>query len=390
MTPPPSIADAHVLCLPAGVSLAAWHARGRLDQALPLLTRLATAPLGLTLLATPGDPPPPLPEGIALIETDSPEQGAQALADRYAHRAGGANVLVRTVQLDDAGLGEAIADRLAAAGATVARMARAGHLRSRFLARQLGADHPETQRAGQTERDLCRAANIVVGTTGKMVDDLAWRWGLPDARLRVIPNFVDDEAPIGEPEHRDPGRVLVVGPLLRHKNTDVILRAIGAMPRAARGGLTLEVVGDGPERGPLEALAAELGVNADFRGTLPHPEALARMRVCAAYVQASAYEGHPLAVIEAMAAGAAVVVANTPGLGIVVDNGVSGVLVPGNAESFTYALSGVLEDDGWREMLGRSAAVAARRRFGISQVYQLDEEAQRAALGLVAPAARAA
>ncbi len=371
-----NVVDAVVLCLPAGETLASWHEAGRLDQQRPLIERFARCELGVAIVADAG-PDVPLPNRTRAFPR-TPSVGTD-VTDALGVQSG-ARVVTRTMQLTDGGASAQIAGAARERGAEAARIARGGHIHSRFVGNRDGAESPAAIRAGEFERVLCLESDLVVGTTGKMVDDLAWRWSLPDAVCRVIPNFVDDETPVDADAPREAGTILVVGPLEPFKNTDLIVRAIGAMPRAARGSFTLEVVGDGSQRDRLESLAAELGVNTRFLGRLPHAEVLARMRACAAYVQASSYEGHPTALIEAMAAGAPVIVADTPGLGIVVDNGVSGVIVPGTPESITYALSGVLEDDGWREMLGRSAAAAAVRRYGISRVFDLECEACASAL----------
>ncbi|MEZ6317166.1 MAG: glycosyltransferase family 4 protein [Phycisphaerales bacterium] len=386
--------DACVLCLPDRVSLTMWHRAGRLDQQRPLLERLAESPRGLVVVAD-HDPKDEeiaerLPANTRLVGFDPRADVGAATLDALGPGLRDLRIVVRTHQLHDGGASARIAGALRAQGAIVGRIARGGHVRSRFIARELGPDAPEARTAGQIERELCLTSDLVVGTTGKMVDDLAWRWGLSADRTRVIPNFIDDDQPIGEPDEREPGRVLIVGPLLAHKNTDMVVRAIGAMPRAARGSVSLELIGDGPEAPRLRALADELDVHMVHEPSLPHAAVLGRMRTCSAYVQASSYEQHPISLIEAMGAGAAVIVANSPGLGVVIDNGVSGVLVPGGPESFTYALSGVLEDDGWREMLGRSAAVAARRRFGITHVAALDAEAMTTAIELGAQRLRRA
>ncbi|MEQ8769126.1 MAG: glycosyltransferase family 4 protein [Phycisphaerales bacterium] len=387
--PPPETtpdADAVVLCLPEGETLASWHDDGRLDQQRPLIERFARCELGAAIVADAG-PAVELPDRVSFVPRG--ETPGQDVADAL-HITPGARVVTRTMQLTDGGASAMIAETLRARGVEVGRIARGGHVRSRFIGLRDGAETPQAIRAGEIERDLCQHSDIVVGTTGKMVDDLAWRWALPDERCRVIPNFVDDATPADADAPREAGVVLVVGPLEPFKNTDLILRAIGAMPRAARGSFTLEIVGDGSQRAELETLAAELGVNTRFLGKLPHAAVLERMRACAAYVQASSYEGHPTALIEAMACGAPVIVADTPGLGIVVDNGVSGVIVPGTPESITYALSGVLEDDGWRAMLGRSAAAAAVRRYGIGRVFELECEACSTALEFARRAPRQA
>ena len=65
------------------------------------------------------------------------------------------------------------------------------------------------------------------------------------------------------------------------------------------------IVGDGPERGALERLAADLGVagRVEFTGQLPPEQALARARRCAVFVMPSTDEAFGVAYVEAMAGG---------------------------------------------------------------------------------------
>ena len=80
--------------------------------------------------------------------------------------------------------------------------------------------------------------------------------------------------------------------------------------------------------------------------------------------QASALEGHPKTVIEAMALGAAVVVADAPGLGEVVTHGVTGLRVEAQPGPIADAI-GFLLDEPWREQMGHGAgAVAGAVRAG--------------------------
>jgi teichuronic acid biosynthesis glycosyltransferase TuaC len=118
---------------------------------------------------------------------------------------------------------------------------------------------------------------------------------------RVVAPALDLPAsvpPIARPE----GRTLVtVARLVASKRVDAAI-AHAAAVRAA-----LVVVGDGPERARLEAMARDLGVKARFTGTLPRPEALGWIAVADALIHASAAEGLSCVVREAEALGTTVV-----------------------------------------------------------------------------------
>jgi len=87
----------------------------------------------------------------------------------------------------------------------------------------------------------------------------------------------------------------------RKRHADVI-RALWVL-RDQRPDLRYLVIGDGPERERLEALAAELGLSdrVDFAGQLPHDEAVERMRRCSLFVMPSVDEAFGVAYVEAMA-----------------------------------------------------------------------------------------
>ncbi len=114
------------------------------------------------------------------------------------------------------------------------------------------------------------------------------------------------------PRHRSPGRVRAAGRQLptlvsvgnlieRKRHADVI--AALALLRERHPELRYVIVGDGPERERLQALAASLGVAAQvqFLGQLPHPQAVAAARSGSLFVLPSVDEAFGVAYIEAMA-----------------------------------------------------------------------------------------
>ena len=120
----------------------------------------------------------------------------------------------------------------------------------------------------------------------------------------MIPNGVELER-FALPRAPVRGRILMVGRLAPPKRPDLALRALAAV-RAEIPEAELHVVGDGPLRADAEQLAAQLGVvdAVRFLGYREDVPALLAEAECA--LLASDYEGCPLAVVEAMAAGVAV------------------------------------------------------------------------------------
>ena len=111
--------------------------------------------------------------------------------------------------------------------------------------------------------------------------------------------------------------LLAVGALVPYKRFEVAIEA------ARRLGRRLVLVGGGPERDRLSAMAA--GASVEFRGTLA-PEALRELyRTCAAYVQPGE-EDFGISAVEALACGAPVVALGRGGVRDIVQDGVNGVL----------------------------------------------------------------
>jgi glycosyltransferase involved in cell wall biosynthesis len=135
--------------------------------------------------------------------------------------------------------------------------------------------------------------------------------------------------------------VLFVGRLVKRKGADVLVEAMAAIDGAAR---RLTIVGDGPEATPLAALAGQIGVELDLRGDIGRDEVAATMHRAAVVVVPSVYrEPLGLVAIEAMAAGAIVVVSATGGLTESVEDGVTGLTVPpGNHAALTDAIEHAL------------------------------------------------
>lgn len=130
--------------------------------------------------------------------------------------------------------------------------------------------------------------------------------------------------------------------------------------------LRLRVVGEGPERASLEALAAdlELGRVTEFVGRVPHasvPDELGKLDV---YAALSRSESFGVAVLEAGAAGRPVVVSDVGGLPEVVADGETGLVVPREDPSAAAdALARLVLDRDLRVRMGEAGAVHVARHY---------------------------
>lgn len=147
-----------------------------------------------------------------------------------------------------------------------------------------------------------------------------------------------------------------VGRLSREKGLDVLVRAL---PRLSRDDVSLAIVGDGPQREPVEALARELGVahRLDWCGRVP--DAAPLFRAFDLFVLSSRTEGTPMVVFEAMAAGVPVVATRVGGVPDQMSTR-TGYLVP---PEDPVALAHILDESLGSEAESLRRATAARERL---------------------------
>jgi phosphatidyl-myo-inositol alpha-mannosyltransferase len=175
--------------------------------------------------------------------------------------------------------------------------------------------------------------------------------GVPPDRFRIVPNGVEvARFQTASPLERvlDPSRqtLLFVGRLEPRKGLEPLVRAFLRL-RADRPRLRLVVVGEGPEGERCRALVpAELRADVAFLGRVSDAELPGCYRAADLYVSpALGGESFGIVLLEAMAAGRAVVASDLPGYRSVVRDGETGVLVPAGDPSALAAAIGVLLDD---------------------------------------------
>lgn len=180
------------------------------------------------------------------------------------------------------------------------------------------------------------------------------------ARAAAEASGAEDRPPAARVRFEVPARaplLVFVGRLAREKNVGLLLAALASLPADT----WLLLVGDGPDRALLEAQAHDRGIASRtvFAGTQP-PAVVAEVLAAAdVFVFPSTTETFGLAMIEAMAAGCAVVAVQAAASSDLVRDGETGRLVAADPATFAGAVRDLLAQPARRSAMGGAARAAA-------------------------------
>jgi glycosyltransferase involved in cell wall biosynthesis len=208
---------------------------------------------------------------------------------------------------------------------------------------------------------LFREASVFI-CVSHFIRNAALAVGFPEAKLHVHYTGIDCERFRPARVARDPKLILFVGRLVEKKGCEYLLRAM-ALIQARNPEARMEIIGDGPLREKLQALAASLSLPASFRGVQSPDEVLRSMSrariLCNPSVTAASgdKEGFGMVFAEAQAVGTPVVSFSHAAIPEIVQNGHTGLLCP---EGKTAVLGGALEtllksDTLWTSMSERAS-----------------------------------
>ncbi len=186
--------------------------------------------------------------------------------------------------------------------------------------------------------------------------------GLPGERMCIKPHFVARAAGIPDWSARRGG--LFVGRLSPEKGIEVLVQALSGLPRSLR----VLVAGGGPLQERVRDFFGD-----DFLGYL-EPAEIARRMGRALYVVApsTCYETFGMVAIEAFAAGTAVIASRHGGLGALVRDGETGLLVePGDADALADALRWAESHPEEMKRMGQAARLEYERHYTPQANYRM-------------------
>jgi glycosyltransferase involved in cell wall biosynthesis len=210
-------------------------------------------------------------------------------------------------------------------------------------------------------------ADAVIGLNSADHDGVVPLLRSPE-RWVALPPFLDVRA------YRAPDRAAVAAPrliavaMMRPGDKLASYRILGAaLASLLDRQWSLEIVGDGPARAEVEHALLPLGSRITYAGALDAAGVAARLGAADLFVWPAINEAFGLALLEAQASGLPVVVGASGGVPDIVEDGMSGRLVPpGNAEALAAAVRSLLEDPALRLRMGQAARKKVLRQHDLA------------------------
>jgi glycosyltransferase involved in cell wall biosynthesis len=213
-------------------------------------------------------------------------------------------------------------------------VARCGYLLSDFARRQHGDGSAKHRWALELERKVFTQAQAIVVTTDEMAFEIEAHLPGLKALPCVIPNFVDTDMFQPDGTQREMGRLLFIGRLEEQKNLPILFESLRGLPAPFH----LALIGRGSLQAQLQQDFPDLANRVSWLGTLAHKDLPGQLNGSSLFVLPSAYEGHPKALIEAMAAGSPIIGADSPGIRDVIEHGRTGWLVAAEPDAIRRAI----------------------------------------------------
>jgi len=239
---------------------------------------------------------------------------------------------------------------------------------------------PVKSRAHLTaQRFAYKAAHLVVANSSAAASQLRLE-GVPDAKIRVIPNGVDCQLFAAPPRVGPIRRIVTVANLRAEKGHDTLISAASLLFDRHHD-LEICFVGDGPLRASLVRQVNLRGMRSRVRFLGERPDVPDQLAAADLFVLPSRTEACPNGVLEAMASGLPVVASRVGGIPELIESGSDGVLVPPDSpHELANAIESLIERPDFAAALGRAARAKAEERFAFERMIESFERLYRSAL----------
>ena len=359
--------------LTAGGNLRQWENSGTFDRQLALYRELQDRGIRITIFS---------PGGRGELDFASRLPGMRILVNsmglpsklytRRLHQIHAASLLhVDVLRTDSSG---AMIEGLSTSWAwQIPLVCRVGYIRSE-LTRIVHADKPTfaTPMKG-LERKAWSKASHIIATTPEVANHIVDQVPTTKDKLTVIPNHVDTQIfrPATTAKHYD---LIYVGRITSVKNLEALLTA------AKKSDLTIAIIGAGTVRGDgttydeepkrLQSIYGDLDGRIHWLGRIKNEELPAYINRSKLFVLCSLSEGHPRALIEAMACGMPIIGTGVPGIQNVLQHEITGYLCNTDADSIGAAIKTILAQPDLMRKMGENARNYAVENYSLPMLAQ--------------------
>lgn len=245
-------------------------------------------------------------------------------------------------------------------------IARGGYLWSEFVERQFGTNSRVYRKALKLESYVFIRAQQLVVTTPAIASSIRQRLPETSSKTTVIPNYVETDWFQPQPETTKQFDLVFVGRLVPQKNVETLLEAIAPLS------VSILIIGDGFLRNTLQMNYGHLGNRVHWQGRVSSRELPKYLHQARLFVLPSHYEGHPKALIEAMACGLPVLGTAVPGIREVLVHGKTGWLCHPDVVSLRQSIQSLLSQQELCHKLGQQARKTALQKYGLDRVIQAE------------------
>lgn len=238
-------------------------------------------------------------------------------------------------------------------------------------------------KTGLVNRLACRWTQRMVAVSEDAARIARKHDRVPESKLLVVWNGID----LRDYPKRDRQASSAPRPAMHVARLNDDIKDQSTLLRAARlvadkrPDFRLDIVGDGPDRGALEALSNELKLAAHVRFLGYRLDVNDMLAEGGMFVLSSLTEGLSISLLEAMAAGLPVVATDVGGNPEVVANGVTGLLVPARTpEALAAAMLKLLQDPARAEQMGAAGRRRVEEHFDLQKVARKYEQIYRCLL----------
>lgn len=247
-------------------------------------------------------------------------------------------------------------------------IARSGFCWSQTLARSSTAIDRKVRLAQREERSAFTRADRIVVTTDALRSHIVQQSSWLADKIRIIPNYVDTRCFAPDPSAETPFDLVYVGRLSEEKNIDLLLHIV----RQQR--LRLLVVGGAGCDASWKRKLDDCGPLVQWEPCVAHESIPGWLRKARAFILLSNGEGHPKALLEALACGLPAIATRVTGIQNLVSHDASAFLCEINQTSVTRAIQAVLSDPQRMRRLGSIGRELVERNFALD--YIVEQELQ--------------